>query len=320
MTLAATCLLYSGNAVGAEPDAQNERAALAGSDVTSDPVAEPPSEHRLHWTYPRFRFWQYVASGVVSGTNLWMEFVHRNYPERTWTSGILFDDGAKNVFRARTQTGRDRADALSDWFWHPTQYYPIVVDSLLVPLALDDWNWDVAVQMTLIDWQAIGLAFFVTRGLQLFVGRDRPSLDGCSNNPDAKFRCTERGPAFPSGHTAMAATGAGLACAHHQGLPLYGGGWVEMVPCAVLSTTSAINGLLRMVADKHRASDVLFGYAAGLGIGYGVPYLLHYQFGKSPAEERNIIGLWHGKWFPAQTAIAPMIAKEAWGLSIIGWQ
>jgi membrane-associated phospholipid phosphatase len=36
------------------------------------------------------------------------------------------------------------------------------------------------------------------------------------------------------------------------------------------------DGLLRIVGDRHYATDVLAGAAIGFGFGYGMPTLLHY--------------------------------------------
>jgi membrane-associated phospholipid phosphatase len=36
------------------------------------------------------------------------------------------------------------------------------------------------------------------------------------------------------------------------------------------------DGVLRIMGDRHYATDVLTGAAIGFGFGYGVPTLLHY--------------------------------------------
>jgi membrane-associated phospholipid phosphatase len=42
-------------------------------------------------------------------------------------------------------------------------------------------------------------------------------------------------------------------------------------------TLSAATGVLRMIADRHYASDVIAGGLLGFGFGFGLPMLLHYQ-------------------------------------------
>src|SRR4029453_16315834 len=134
-----------------------------------------------------------------------------HFPEGRWRKPIWLDAPARDALVARTPEGRARARTASDITWHPVQYYTVVVDSILVPLAFDRFNTDVAWQMSMINWQAIGTAFFVTRGLHLLVGRSRPSVHACLAEPDySNGKCEPAGPSFPAGHTSMAATGAAL--------------------------------------------------------------------------------------------------------------
>src|SRR5207253_5621614 len=56
---------------------------------------------------------------------------------------------------------------------------------------------------------------------------------------------------FYSGHAAATATSAGLTCAHHQHLPLYGGGLADLVPCLVMSGVSIVTGISRIGARSE---------------------------------------------------------------------
>jgi hypothetical protein len=265
----------------------------------------------LTWTFPRFRIWQYASSAVVSGTNLYLEYGTGEFPDQRWTSPILFDEWARGV-RADTQEGRDRAAVVSDYMWHSTQYYTVIVDSLLVPLAFDRLNFDVALQMNLLNWQAIGLSFFFVRLSHVTAGRSRPSQHGCSNEPGAAFPCVKgAGPSFMGGHVAMSATGAGLACAHHTALPIYGGGWPDIAACVMLSASAVTVGVLRGVADRHWASDNIIGGLIGGAIGFGLPYLLHYRHGR-----RQAFGT--GFLLP-NMVVAPLVSNDVWGLGVSGF-
>jgi membrane-associated phospholipid phosphatase len=266
------------------------------------------SEHRLNWTFPRFRLWQYVSSGAVTGLNLYLQYGTGAFPDSSWNSPILFDEPARDALVAGTQAGRDRAAMVSDYMWHATQYYTIVVDSILVPLATDRLNADVAWQMSMVNWQAIGLSFFLTRLSHVSVGRSRPSQHGCSNEPGAAFPCEAQGPSFLSGHTSMAATGTGLACAHHMALPLYGGGWPDTAICVVLATSTVTLGTLRVVSDKHWASDVLIGGLIGGGVGFGLPYFLHY----------TRAGPLGAGLLPPNMAFVPLVNQDVLGIGIAG--
>ncbi len=83
---------------------------------------------------------------------------------------------------------------------------------------------------------------------------------------------------------AAVTTVAGLTCAHHQHLPLYGGGFADLAPCLVMMGLAATTGVLRLVYDEHWASDIIVGWAAGAASGYVLPSVLHYGFGARPPE------------------------------------
>ncbi|HKY39661.1 MAG TPA: phosphatase PAP2 family protein [Polyangiaceae bacterium] len=248
---------------------------------------------------------------AVTGTNLYFQYGTGAFPDQRWNSPILFDEWARGI-RADTPEGRRRVAEVSDYMWHGTQYYTVVVDSLLVPLAFDRFNLDVALQMNLLNWQAIGLSFFILRLTHVTVGRARPSEYGCSNEPGARFPCVKgRGPSFMGGHVAMAATGAGLACAHHNALPLYGGGWPDIAACVVLSASAVTVGVLRGVADKHWASDNILGGLVGGAIGFGLPYLLHYRYGHREGFAAGRLG--------SRLVVAPLVSDDVWGVGVSGF-
>jgi membrane-associated phospholipid phosphatase len=88
---------------------------------------------------------------------------------------------------------------------------------------------------------------------------------------------------FFSGHTTIAATSAGLVCANHSRLPLWGHPVADASACALSSTAAVFTGVSRILADRHYATDVLAGFGFGFGIGYAVPVLLHYSRVKTDA-------------------------------------
>lgn len=122
--------------------------------------------------------------------------------------------------------------------------------------------------------------------------RNRPGQDACGIDPANAANCGGSPASFFSGHTALTAAAAGLTCAHHQFLPLYGGGWADRAACAAAIAASASTGLLRVMSDRHYMSDILVGGAFGFLVGYGVPRLLHYRHpatpgGRPPGGERS---------------------------------
>src|SRR5690606_36190453 len=83
------------------------------------------------------------------------------------------------------------------------------------------------------------------------------------------------------------ATGAGLACAHHTHLPLYGGGIADLRACLGAVTLTLTTGALRIASDKHWATDVLTGHLIGFSVGYVLPSLLYYRAFSATPEEEN---------------------------------
>ncbi|HEY6557372.1 MAG TPA: phosphatase PAP2 family protein [Polyangiaceae bacterium] len=271
--------------------------------------------HRLHWTYPKFRLWQLLASLAVSGTNLYLQYgIEGNFPSSGWNEGLLFDDASRDLLVADTLEGRNNAAEISDLLWHTTQYYPIIVDSLFVPLVTDKFNVEVALQMNAINWQVQGLAFFLVRLSHRTVGRGRPSLQECADDPTYDGACdpdsTGRTASFIGGHVAMAMSGAGLVCAHHQALPLYGGNIADGLVCGVALASALTTGALRVVADRHWMTDILVGAGIGGALGYGLPYFLHYRHGK--------LKPLFAEYLPENTVVYPLASSSDFGLGFAG--
>jgi len=109
------------------------------------------------------------------------------------------------------------------------------------------------------------------------VRRERPDSSECWRlHPDGKG-CPLDTESFYSGHTAIAATSAGLVCASHSRMPLWGNPIADGAACALGTTAAVASGLSRIAADRHYATDVLTGFGLGFGMGYAVPVLLHYS-------------------------------------------
>jgi membrane-associated phospholipid phosphatase len=286
--------------------------ALHSSRGAAAQTSDAGDHHRLRWDYARFRPSEYVASGLVSAAGLYVQFGTDRLPVGSWTNGVLFDDGIRGAFRSTTPEGRRRAAVASDYLWWTTQYFPIVVDSLIVPLATDRGNTDVAFQMLLLDWQAQSLAFLLTRALHRTVGRGRPLLEECEADPAYDGLCSPASAggahaSFFSGHTSMAFAGAALTCAHHQHLPLYGGNAADLAACAVTLATATTTGVLRVVSDRHWATDVLGGALIGLATGYGLPYLMHYRLAVKGPEGTG-----------AMAGIVPLASSTTLGVAVVG--
>jgi membrane-associated phospholipid phosphatase len=217
-----------------------------------------------------------------------------------WRGGILFDNWMRDALRGRSYSVQSNAADISDFLFKAGVLAPILVDVWLVGLGVHQ-DADVSLQMLLIDAQSLAIAGVVSLTAEHAVGRARPYTGDCSregkvlnasgqllfnscDNNDQNFQ------SFYSGHSAAVATMAGLTCVHHQHLPLYGGGFADLVPCLLMMGTAVGTGVTRVIADKHWASDVVAGWGVGAFSGYVLPSLLHYGFGNGRAAGEVSIG------------------------------
>lgn len=245
---------------------------------------------RLEWNeaWPRFRPGEYVATGLLVAGSFALEFATEQ-PERARWVGPLPGDGLiREALVGRERKTRQQADFFSDTTWMAAQFYPQVIDAVAVTYFGDDFNFDVAWQLSWMNLQTLAAGFVLTRGSHRLFGRERPLRHSCGSDASYDELCPFEGTnaSFISGHTSMAFVGAGLTCVHHRYLPLYGGGSGDGAACAAVLGVATVTGVLRLVADRHYASDVVVGAILGFGVGYGLPWLLHYRHG-APAGERG---------------------------------
>ncbi|GAC1363710.1 MAG: hypothetical protein NVSMB47_15440 [Polyangiales bacterium] len=275
--------------------------------------AEPApgsGEHRIEWRYPKFRPWEYSTVIGISLTALTWEIKSRKFSPPNERRGILFDDAIRDRFHSTSHDTRVRAGMVSDILWNTAEWYPLAVDSLLVPLVFDHGNTVASSQMLLMDWQVQALSFFLLRTGTHIIGRQRPSVPDCARDHEYEGSCDEPYASFFSGHAAMAFSGAALTCEHHAALAVYGSDAAGVVACVATMSMATAAGALRIVADRHWATDVLFGAGVGLGLGFGLPHLLHY--GLTVRREDGGVQTTY--------ALLPLASNTMAGLSVIALQ
>lgn len=250
----------------------------------SGAAAQPYPEHgprsgsrRLVWneSWPRVRPWEYVATGTSYLGVLALELSGRP-TTANWTGDFLFDFAGRDALGSRAPAAVSAWTLVGDIPFYTAMAFP-ALDALLVAGAIRG-SWDVAWQMVAMDLEAFAVALPLVYVTQYFLRRERPYSKYCNAPGGAPFACSGSNftQSFPSGHVALVATSAGLACAHHSRLPIYGGGAADIMACLTWSGAAILTGIARIAINKHYISDVVAGLGIGAFAGYGVPVLLHY--------------------------------------------
>jgi membrane-associated phospholipid phosphatase len=188
--------------------------------------------------------------------------------------GLLFDQQSRNGFAAKSKAGRDRADSVSDVLWAASVGFT-VLDFLLLPALRN--GLPTARETAVLTLEAYTFTSLVTSLSKNLVARERPDAAACAADPNYSASCKSNPSAsFPSGHTAVAFTGAGLVCHGHLRLGLFGNRAADIAACgASLGIASGV-GALRVNADRHYATDVLAGAALGFASGFLLPELVQF--------------------------------------------
>jgi hypothetical protein len=297
-------------------------AALCSVVATITPGAQATDPDRVEWSkdWPRVHLVEGLNIIALTAASYainahWKPPVHSN-----WTRPIWFDSWARDEFRGQTRRGQQTARDVGDYLYKGAVLAPYIVDVYVVALGVHESS-DVAIQMLLMNLQSLGITGVASLAAERGMGRSRPYVRDCG--PDGVVRgesgqplmnqCVGRNDnqSFWSGHAAATATMAGLTCAHHQHLPLYGGGIADLAPCLLMTGVSVTVGMSRLVSDRHWASDVLVGWGVGGLSGYVLPSLLHYGFGgRGPVGETRVAGMW--------MVPVPAAYPDGAGLGVVG--
>jgi membrane-associated phospholipid phosphatase len=229
----------------------------------------PPSLWRTEW--PEFRTSEGIAT-IASGLATLAIVLYGPIEKPRWKGPILFDDAARNALRADGADTRQTYRTVGDWTYRLSPVLPLFDVFVVSAAARSDsklaWNLGAT---TFEAYSYSGLASFISTEIS---ARERPYS-----------RCAEGGEcdtqSFYSGHSAIAATGAGLVCANHTRIALYGSPVADVGACVVASANALTTAVTRLVADRHYATDVVVGTGLGFAFGYAVPVLLHYSYADS---------------------------------------
>jgi len=240
----------------------------------------PPLVWRDDW--PRFRFWEYVATGAAAAASFATLAIPP--PSSKWRNLNAFDEKARLALRFPDQDDRDVARDTSDLLMS------LMINQLFLDTLVVTWWWrgqgSIAWEMNLINIEAMALNGAFHGLTSVFAGRERP-YHGVCTGPEADqhrdCRGSKRYRSFFSGHTSTSFVAAGLMCSHHIAMPLYGGGDAEAwLMCVGGFASAATVGLMRVMSDQHYMSDVVSGATVGTLFGLGVPWILHYRSRATP--------------------------------------
>jgi membrane-associated phospholipid phosphatase len=291
---------------------------LAAQSQSTARAAEPRVEWNAAW--PRFRTSEAVVTGAMLLPIAGALFLYPS-PGANLHGGILFDDAVRSALVPESRSARDRAATWSNGPYNVLLAYPLLVDTAIVTWGLHGAG-DVALEMLGMDLESYAIAGGIALTFQK-LGRVRPAEKGCKTDPNYSPKCDNPvalNQSFLSGHSAMAFTGAGLVCAHHKNLPLYGGGAPDVAICVLSLATASATGVLRLMSDNHYATDVLLGVGVGLVSGYALPEWLHYA-GSSEGQRQGPSGFLPTYRSPGSTfmaLLAPQVSAGYAGVTLLG--
>lgn len=318
-------LEYPLQSPGALSDASNPRLALAdpfpvlraaaeepdtGETGGPEVVADPPKSagERAHeWRWRRAGGTEYTVTAVAALATAYFELENDKATDPDWSSRNEFDEEIRSAVRLESRGARDVTDIAGHALIGLMIAAPVV--DAFATLGIRDRNWDALWQTEMVNLEAFTFTSLVSSLTQNLLARERPFVRDCRGGA-CEDDLENRG--FPSGHVAFAFTGAGLVCNHHKYQSLYNDPAADRAVCATGIGLAAADGVLRLVADRHYATDVAAGTVLGLFSGFVLPRLLHYSHPVQPAPEKR-----KGAEAPLikSMRILPLVSSNGNGLS-----
>ncbi len=228
-------------------------------------------------SWGRFGWPEATTSGIALASALAVSLAARPDSPR-WRGPILFDSPFRHALRGGDATQRHRAALASDVLLAVSAAGP-VLDALLVAWWQHSSS-GVAAQLIGMDALSFAVTSLMVAVSKASFARERPYVYALNcredpSQPDCGSIDGRR--SFVSGHTAMAFTGASLSCLQHRYLGLHGSRSAGAARCALGLAAATATATLRIAADRHWASDVVFGAIVGFAAGWLLPRLVYFR-------------------------------------------
>ena len=256
------------------------KVALASLALASATLARPCSaqtEQASLWQdqWPQFSTTEAIFTLSAGVSTIALALVPPAQNAR-WSGGVLFDGAVRDLVRAEDAETRKSFRGVGDISYYAAPALPLLVDAFVVSLLIRG-DKRTAANLALISAEAFSYTGLITFAALRGVARERPDATECKRTSTNPTKCPSDTESFYSGHSAVSATSAGLVCANHTRMPLWGHPVADISACALAVSGALLTGTTRLVADRHYPTDVALGLGIGFGIGYAVPVLLHYS-------------------------------------------
>ena len=285
----------------------DKRLALAEASQPS----KPPTGKTNPWPYAGAGTADFIITGAAAAGGLTLTLASPKRERPLWRKPLLFDDPIRTEMAAESREGRALAATVSDVLFASALGQTLLLDPILAGARHNSASF--TREMSWINARSIALTFLITNTLKHYSGRERPFVRECERDPNYSEKCDRptRFRSFSSGHAAVTATTAGLTCAHHSQITIYGEGW-DGAACAAALGVAGLTGALRIISDVHWTTDVLAGQVIGLSVGYLLPIWLDYQEPLMSEPSVEMIQL------PSPLSIIPTFNATSAGLVVTG--
>ena len=193
-----------------------------------------------------------------------------------WVGPILFDRSVRNAARVASPSSQEAITAVSDGLLYGMLAAPFATAAVMWAVHDDR---DAALQWAWIDAQALLFTDATISLSKNLLRRERPdaSAAGCELrplDPDCAKSVTKA--SFPSRHAGLSFAAASLLCSAHLRTPVAGTPADAFVCASALTVATAVS-VMRVIADRHYATDIVAGAFIGAAYGWLLPALLHFH-------------------------------------------